>query len=181
MTTSSRVRWAPLAIAALLAAAPVRAGELGAPEGGDADPLASLLSLRPPVAGYSSVDGLVYEALPVSFERCVFGRWGLRLSPTMVAYRGAVQGYGLIVAMPVYSSARSDERPYGGAYAAPLIAGLVDRLPTSRRMLLGGAEGGYAWTLAERWRLSVGLWYLFDANGFVGSAGGLTLALGRWL
>jgi hypothetical protein len=170
-----------LAIAALLVATGVHAVEPVAVEGSAADYGANLLSLTPPVAGYSSANGVMYDALPLLYERAMFGRVGLRLAPTMIVYWGAVQEYGLVVALPVYSSPRRADRPYGGAYAAPLLAGAVDRLPRTRRAVLGGAEGGYAWSFSEQWRFSVGLWYLLGSSGIDGPAGGITLALGRWL
>jgi hypothetical protein len=134
-----------------------------------------------PVAGYSSFKGLEYNATPLSLERALFDHVGLRLSPSVAVYDRSVQGYGLLLSVPVYLAARAEGRPYGGLYAAPLVAGLVDRLPTTRTALRAGAEAGWAWTFAERWRCSVGLWSLFKSSGLGASDGGLLLSLGLWL
>lgn len=142
---------------------------------------ASLVSLTPPVAGYSSFQGVVYNAAPLSYEHAVASRGGLRLSSSVVVYDGTVQGYGLMLGVPLYLGAAAPGRPYGGLYAAPLVAALVDRLPRTRSTLRPGAEVGYAWTFAQRWRFSVALWSVFKPAGFDASAGGLALALGMWL
>lgn len=141
----------------------------------------SLVSLTPPVAGYSSFKGVVYNAAPLSYEHAVFSRGGLRLSSSVVVSDDTVQGDGLILGVPLYLGASAPGRPYGGLYAAPLVAALVDRLPSTRSALRAGAEVGYAWTFAERWRFSVALWSVFKPAGFDSSAGGLVLALGMWL
>lgn len=142
---------------------------------------ASLVSLTPPVAGYSSFKGVVYNAAPLSYEHAVFSRGGVRLSSSVAVYDDTVQGYGLVLGVPLYLGASAPGRPYGGLYAAPLVAALVDRLPRTRSTLRPGAEVGYAWTFAQRWRFSVGLWSVFKPAGFDSSAGGLVLALGMWL
>jgi hypothetical protein len=131
--------------------------------------------------GYTSLKGFVFDAAPLSLERPLLRRVGLHLSPSVIVYDGSVQGYALFLAAPVYLVPRGEGRPYGGLFAAPLVAGLVDRLPTTRRVLHVGAEVGWAWAFAERWRLSVGLWSLFKTSGFEASEGGLDLALGLWL
>ncbi len=149
--------------------------------GDDGTNRATLLSLTSPIAGYSSFQGAVYDATPLSYERVLFRYGGLRLSPNVVVYEGSVQGYGLFLSVPLYLTPRREGRPYGGVYAGPLVAGLVDRLPKTRRMLRAGAEAGYAWTFAQRWRLSAGLWYLFSSAEVEPANGGLNLAFGLWL
>jgi hypothetical protein len=169
----------PALALSVIAATGARADDVGRDEA--ARVRRSLVSLTPPVAGYSSFQGVIYNAAPLSYEHAVFSRGGLRLSSSVVAYDDAVQGYGLILGVPLYLGASAPGRPYGGLYAAPLVAALVDRLPRTRSTLRPGAEVGYAWTFAQRWRFSVGLWSVFKPAGFDSSAGGLVLALGMWL
>lgn len=174
----SRTRAATFALALASMAFPAR-GQVSEPTS-RAD-RATLVSLTSPVAGYSTFKGLEFNATPLSLERALFDHVGLRLAPSVVVYDRSVQGYGLLLSVPVYLAARAEGRPYGGLYAAPLVAGLVDRLTTTRTALRAGAEAGWAWTFAERWRCSVGLWSLFKSSGFGASDGGLLLSLGLWL
>ncbi|MGB8931009.1 MAG: hypothetical protein WCC48_07135 [Anaeromyxobacteraceae bacterium] len=170
-----------LAIAAALAVATsARAEDPGEP-GGPSGERANLVALAPPVAGYSSIDGVIWQAAPVSYERALFGHAGLRLSPTAVMYGRKLQGYGLVVGLPLYLRVSRAGAAYGGAYAAPLVAALVDLVPDERRTIRGGVEAGWAWSMGARWRLAAGVWTLFDTSGFEASAGGLTVALGLWL
>lgn len=181
---TSRLAARGLVVVLALAAAPY-AGTRADEVEGEAPSLARdrthLLSITPPVAGYSSLDGIVYNAAPLSYEYVPFRRAGLRLTSSVVVYRGTVQGYGLLLGVPLYLRAPRPGYPPGGLYAAPLVAALVDRLPRTRGAVRAGAEVGYARTFAERWRFSVGLWSVLGSAGFGSSTGGLVLALGAWL
>lgn len=170
-----------LAIAAALAGATVAAAEPPSAPEAPCCSRANLLALAPPVAGYSSIHGVIWQATPLSYERALFRHGGLRVSPTAIVYGGELQGYGLLLGLPLYLRGSRADAAYGGAYAAPLVAALVDRLPDQRRTVRGGVEAGWAWALAPRWRLSAGAWALFDASGLDASGGGLTIALGLWL
>lgn len=100
-----RTRAAAFALALASVAFPAR-GQVSEPTS-RAD-RATLVLLTSPVASYSSFKGLEYNAMPLSLERALFDHVGLRLSPSVVVYGRSVQGYGLLLSVPVYLAARAE-------------------------------------------------------------------------
>lgn len=143
-------------------------------------PARFLISLTPPVIGYSSVEGVRYDYLPLSFEAAIYERIGLRIVPSLIYYESELQSYDVLVFVPFYFGHGDGLRPYGGFYVGPLAAAMVDRLPTSRSAVRGGFEAGYAWSVTNTMQFSLGYWHVFKALDFEPGGAGLTISLGRW-
>jgi len=114
-----------------------------------------LLSLTPPVVGYSTVEGTIY-------------------------YESAYQAYSLKLGVPVYLNACSQEKSYYGFYAAPLVTADVRRRPGTTRVIRGGFEAGYAWPVGDTSQFVLGYWHIFDSLDYKRAGSGLTISFGYW-
>lgn len=143
-------------------------------------PMRFLISLTPPIVGYSSIEGVIYNYTPIAFEVAIHDRMGLRFVPLALYYESDFQAYNLSVSAPLYFGRGKGRRPYSGLYAGPLIVGMVDRLPTRRSAVRGGFDVGYSWPIKSGMQFSLGYWQVFKALDFESGGAGLTISLGYW-
>ena len=139
-----------------------------------------LLSLTPPVVGYSTVEGTIYNALPFSYERRIHDRAGIRVTSSLIYYESAYQAYSLKLGVPVYLNACSQEKSYYGFYAAPLVTADVRRRPGTTRVIRGGFEAGDAWPVGGTSQFVLGYWHIFDSLDYKRAGSGLTISFGYW-
>ncbi len=134
-----------------------------------------LLIITSPLAGYGTIEGIVYNLLPLGVEFPVNDRTGLALRPTLYYYKDDFQYLQLLARLAVYSRARTGERPYGGWFAGALLAGGY-QLQEGWAGAGGAPTAGYAWQGESPWRFMAGLWYTPVPR----RSGGMVLELGRW-
>lgn len=140
----------------------------------------NLISITPPIVGYTSVEGTIYDAFPVSVERAVQERIGLRLKPSLIYFDSAYQAYSLFLSLPIYLEPCTAYRSYHGFYGAPLLVYTVDRLPVRTEVLRGGIEGGYLWPVGSDKQFTLGLWHVFGALDNQRGSSGFTISYGFW-
>jgi hypothetical protein len=139
-----------------------------------------LLTISPPVAGYTSVDGVIYNLLPFGVEVPVHKRMGISLNTGLSYYDDDFQHIALLARLMIYSRASSEAGPYRGFYAAPMVWGGYD-LHGEGTLSTAGVSAGYVLQGADSpWRLMFGLWYLDDSKDEDLGHGGISLELGHW-
>ena len=148
---------------------------------GDASPgFRYLLTISPPIAGYTSAKGTIYNLLPFGVEVPVHKRLGISLGTGLSYYDDDFQHIKLLARLMIYSRAKSEGGPYGGFYAAPMVWGAYD-LHGEGTMSTAGVSAGYVLQGSESsWRLMFGLWYLDDPRDEDLGHGGISLELGHW-
>jgi hypothetical protein len=139
-----------------------------------------LVSITPPVVGYSSIEGTIYNATPISVELAVHDRIGLRFNPAVIYYESHVQAYYLLASMPFYFKQSDEQTPYHGLFIGPALAGMVDRLPVRHRAVRAGFEIGYSWFLKKEMQFLLGYWHVGKSLDFEVGDAGLTISLGYW-
>jgi len=141
----------------------------------------NIFFITSPLAGYSSVEGTIYDVLPVGYERAVGERAGIRVDSTLLYYDSASQVFLMKVGVPIYANTCSADGNYNGFYGAPLMAIVEDhRSDHTRRDIRGGFEAGYAWSVGNSMQLMLGYWHIVEATSSRRTGSGLTLALGSW-
>ncbi|MDH4263216.1 MAG: DUF3575 domain-containing protein [Spirochaetia bacterium] len=154
-----------------------------------------LLFITPPIIGYGTITGLVYNFTPFGIEIPVSKLIGLRLESYLLYYSRpiangtlsaikperstAIQGVSLSIILPFYFNTNKENDIYNGFYIAPYAAPVIGFANHIIQFGVGAATG-YAWNLNSNWHFNVGLalGYDFTKNTMLG---GLDLNMGYWL
>ena len=115
----------------------------------------NLISITPPIVGYTSVEGTIYDAFPVSVERAVQERIRLPLKPSLIHFDSAFQSSSLFLSCPSISNHALLYRSYHGFMrtASGLHGG---RLPVRTEVLRGGSRR-YLWPVGSDKQFTLGL------------------------
>ena len=139
-----------------------------------------LLAFRPPIVGYTSVDGWIVNFIPITTEVPLHDRIGLSVIPTLLYYKSSIQRFQVIATIPFYAKKRTQERPYHGFYAAPLFGGAWAFHEEKKARAGFGVLVGYAWNSQKGFHFLIGLGTIFSVVD-ESWGGGLMLEAGYWL
>lgn len=137
-----------------------------------------LVSLSSPIAGYSSIDGVYYDFIPVNMEIALYKRVGLVISPSLISKKQSKDSFQLLVSLPVYFKERDKEHAYRGLFIGPVVGGAVD-LPVTHGGGSVGIEAGYSWFWENGLNFKIGLMQAATIQSFR-PGGGLIVELGYW-
>ncbi|MES0491441.1 MAG: hypothetical protein ABUK01_15710 [Leptospirales bacterium] len=84
-----------------------------------------LIYLHSPVAGYNSLNGLIFDFLPLGIEIPMNHFIGLRAETGLIYYNATLQYFNINLFLQFYLFPESGT-PYGGFYVAPGISSAVN-------------------------------------------------------